>query len=190
MPGRVWYVVAVAVLVASIAGAVWIAVAHVGGITAGLTQIVVPGAATLDLRTPGAYTIFHERTSQVDGRVYESTGVSGLRIAVRSLATGEAVPTRPPGGSSTYNFGGRSGRSVLVFDVRAPGAYEVAAAYDDGRREPRTVLAVGSGFLGTLFATIALSLGVAFAGIAVALLITIVTLLRRRRVLRAAGAIR
>ncbi|MBL8673949.1 MAG: hypothetical protein IPK81_12270 [Rhodospirillales bacterium] len=190
MPGRIWYFVAAAIFVASIAGAVWIAIARTGGMTAGLTQIVVPGGATLELKTPGTYTIFHERTSQVDGRVYESTGISGMRVAVRSVATGKSLVVRSPSGSSTYNFGGRSGRSVLAFDVDQPGAYELTAGYDDGRREPRTVLAVGSGFLGALFATIALSMGIAFAGIAAALLIAIITLLRRRRALRAAGAIR
>ncbi len=187
MPSRVWYVVAAAILIASVAGAVWLAVSRIGNVGAGLVQVVVPGSADLDLKQAGSYTIFHERVSTVDGRVYTAPSVSGLRVTVRSVATGREIATRRPGGSSRYDFGGRSGTSVLAFDVDAPGTYRLEAAYEDGRQQPQTVLAVGTGFVSGLLATIALALGVVFIGIAVAALIFIVVLLKRRRVLAVGG---
>lgn len=187
MPGRGWYVLAALVFLASLAGAVALAISRVGEISSGLVQVVVPGSAVLDLKTPGSYTIFHERTSQVDGRIFTSTDISGLRVTVTSEPTATKVPVRRPTGSSTYNFSGRSGTSVLAVNIDMPGRYRLEAGYDDGRHEPRTVLAVGTGFVGGLLSTIALSAAIALAGMAVALLIVIVVLLRRRRL--TAGAV-
>jgi len=185
MPSRGWYVVAAVILIAAVAGAVSLAVSRIGNVGAGLVQVVVPGGADLDLKQPGSYTIFHERTSTVDGRIYTAPGVSGLRVTVRSLTTGREIAVRRPGGTSRYDFGGRSGTSVLAFDIDAPGMYRLDAAYEGGRQQPQTVLAVGTGFVSGLLTTIALSLGIAFGGIAIALLIFIVVLLKRRRALTA-----
>ncbi|HKU94580.1 MAG TPA: hypothetical protein VJR58_04860 [Vineibacter sp.] len=186
MPSRGWYVVAAVVLIAAVAGAVWIVASRIGDVGAGLVQVVVPGGADLDLKQPGSYTIFHERTSTVGGRIYTAPSVSGLRVTVKSAATGRDVTVRQPAGSSRYDFGGRSGTSVLAFNIDAPGRYRLDAAYEDGRQQPQTVLAVGTGFVSGLLTTIALALGVAFGGIAVALAIFIVVLLKRRRALMAA----
>lgn len=97
------------------------------------------------------------------------------------------IPLRRPTASSTYNFAGRSGASAFVFDVDAPGTYRLTAGYDDGRPQPETVLAVGTGFISGLFSTIALSGGIALAGTGLAMAIFIVVLLRRRRALQSAA---
>ncbi|HJQ60939.1 MAG TPA: hypothetical protein VJ890_28805 [Vineibacter sp.] len=187
MPSRAWYVLAVAIVIGALVAAVWLAVARVGTVGAGLTQIVVPGGADLQLVARGTYTIFHERTSQVDGRLYSGGDVAGLRVAVWSSGAGRNVTLRPAAARSTYNIGGRSGVSLLVFEVDAPGLYRLTAAYDDGRTQPQVVLAVGTGLFSGVLAIIALSGGIALAGTAVALLIFIVVLLRRRRALRGGG---
>jgi hypothetical protein len=181
MTSRGWYVVAALIGVAGIAGAVWVVIAHLGTMTAGLTQIVVPGGADLDLKQAGTYTIYHERTSTVGGRIYQSSGISGLRVTVKAADSGRQIAVRRPAGTSQYNFGGRSGFSALVFDIETPGLYRLEAAYDDGRQEPQTVLAVGTGFVGGLLTTIFLAIGLVFAGLAAAIAIVVVVLLRRRR---------
>lgn len=184
MPSRAWYVVAAAVFFGAIIAAVWLAVARIGGMGEGLVQVVVPGAADLTLNAPGTYTIFHERNSQVGGRIYASDTISGLRVTVRSAASGQDIAVRRPSATSRYNFGGRSGFSAFAFDVDAPGTYRLSAAYDDGRQQPQTVLAVGTGFVGNLLSTIGLVLALAFAGTGAGLAILIVVLLKRRRALR------
>jgi hypothetical protein len=187
MPGRGWYVLAAAILVGSIAGAVWFGAGRVANIDSSLIQVVVPGGADLDLKVRGTYTIFHERRSQVGGTLYNVEDVSGLRVRIRAAASGRDIALRRPAAQSTYSFGGRSGVSMLAFDVEAPGMYRLDAAYDDGRRQPQTVLAVSTGFLGGLFATIAIAGGITLAGVGVAVTIFIVVLLRRRRAMQAAA---
>jgi hypothetical protein len=180
MPSRGWYVVSVAILVGAIAGAIWFTVSRLGGMGTALVQVIVPGGATLELKQPGTYTIYHEGTSTVDGRIYASPNISGLRVSVRS-ADGKDIAVKRPTTTANYNFSGRSGTSVLAFDIDAPGTYRLDAAYGDGRQEPQAVLAVGTGFVGGLLITIALALGISFAGIAAALAIFLVVLLKRRR---------
>lgn len=181
MPGRTWYVVAALVVVGAVAAAVWLAVSRLGGIADGLVQVVVPGSADLALDKPGTYTIFHERVSQAGGRLYTAESISGLRVTVRSGTTGGDVALRRPATASRYDFGGRSGISAFAFDIDAPGTYRLTAAYDDGRQQPRTVLAVGTGFVGGLLSTIGLVLAVAFGGIAAGVAIAVVVLLKRRQ---------
>jgi hypothetical protein len=181
MPSRAWYIVAAIIGVGAIAAAGWLLVVRLGSIGAGLVQILVPGSADLELKTAGTYTIFHERTSQLDGRIYTSTDVSGLRVTVRDVAGGRELAMRRPAGSSTYDFGGRSGVAILAFTVETPGTHRLVAAYEDGRSRPQAVLAVGAGFIGGLVTTILLSVGLVMLGLAVAVLIVIVVVLKRRR---------
>jgi hypothetical protein len=184
MPSRGWYVLAAVIFVGAMAGAVWFAIARAGGIEAGLQQVVVPGGADLNLRTPGTYTIFHERTSRVGGQLYTADDISGLRVTIRSAAAGREIPLRRPSGSSTYNLRGRSGTSVFAFDVDTPGIYRLTGAYGDGRQEPRTVLAVGTGFLADVVSILAISGGIALAGTAISMTMFIIVLLKRRKVRR------
>lgn len=184
MPNRGWYVVAAVVFFGAIVASIWLTVSRLGGIGDSLVQVVVPGSADLTLDAPGTYTIFHERNSQVDGRIYTSESISGLRVTVRSAATGRDVAVKRPTATSQYNYGGRSGFSAFAFDIDAPGTYRLTAAYDDGRREPQTVLAVSTGFIGGLLKTIGLALAIAFGGMAAGLALFIVVLLRRRRALQ------
>jgi hypothetical protein len=185
MTSRAWYFVAALIGIGGIVGAVVVLIAHLGSMTAGLTQIVVPGGADLDLKQAGTYTIYHERTSTVGGRVYQSNGISGLRVAVKSAGTGQPITLRRPTGTSQYNVNGRSGFSALVFDISTPGKYRLDAAYDDGRQQPQTVLAVGTGFVGGLLTTIFLAIGLFFAGLAAAIALAVVVRLRRRRLFAA-----
>lgn len=164
VPGRIWYFIASLFVIAGLAAMAVLLFAELNGISARLTQVVVPGQAELNLNQPGSYTIFHEYQSSVDGHVYAINSVSGLVVTVTSKATGQAIPVVPATANSTYEFGGRSGRSILSFQIAAPGAYQLVAAYSDGRTEPQTVLAVGHGFLGSLVFTVLAGLGVMFAG--------------------------
>ena len=155
-------------------------VKRIGRIGDNLTQVVVPGEATLTLAQPGNYTIFHERESVVDGRVYSSGSLSGLRVTLRNAA-GERVPLSGPAASTRYNFGGRSGVGIFEFKITEPGRYRLSAAYEGGRTEPRTVLAVGSGFVASLLATIFGALAFAFGGVILGAIIAVVVFVKRRK---------
>jgi hypothetical protein len=148
-----------------------------------LIQVVVPGEAEMTLDKPGTYTIFHEERSVVGDRVYVSDNISGLRVTVRSAATGEALAVAPTTLAETYSFGGRSGKSILSFDISQPGVYRLAAAYEDGGSQPQAALAIGHGFLADLLTTIFVSLGMVFGCIAVAVVIVVLVWRKRSQAL-------
>jgi hypothetical protein len=163
---------------------VWSELSTIGS---ALTRVVVPGEQVLALAETGTYTIFHEAESVIDGHLYTATDIQGLKVSI-TAEDGGAVPVTPSSGKESYTLGGHSGVSVLAFDIVKPGSYRLAAAYDDGRSGPMTILAVGRNFLGRLLVTIFGAFGVGFAGFIAALVLTLVTFLRRRRMLRLRAA--
>jgi hypothetical protein len=153
------------------------------GLDDGMTRIVVPGTSVLTLSQPGAYTIYHEPESVIDGKIYASENVNGLRVAVAEDG-GEQVTVTSPGMHSTYSIGGHHGVSVLAFEITKPGRYRLTAAYPGGRSEPVAVLAVGQGFVGRLVMTILGAVGSGLIGFFAALTIALVTFFQRRKMRR------
>lgn len=179
MPSRKGYWLAAAILVAALVAMGIFLGARLSALGQGLIQVVVPGEAALALTEPGTYTIFHERESVVDGRIYASESISGLAVTVRTPA-GAPVALAPVTTSSTYTFGGRTGVAAFTFELATPGSYRLAARYADGRREPRVVLAIGRNFMGSLLTTVFGGLAIAFGGGAIAVWIAVRTFRRRK----------
>ena len=94
---------------------------RLGGIGAGLVQVVVPGEKELVLE-PGFYTIFHERESVVDGRIYQSNGIAGLEVSLADPA-GEPVALTTASMSANYNIPDHRGVSAFQFEAKAAGTY-------------------------------------------------------------------
>ncbi|HTT49292.1 MAG TPA: hypothetical protein VMG39_14990 [Pseudolabrys sp.] len=186
-PGRGWYVLAGVLTVATIAATSLFIVYRINGLGSQLIQVVVPGEAKLTLSEPGSYTVFHEYNSVVDGEVYHANSVSGLSVTVLS-PEGRAITLTTPAASSRYRFSNRTGVSIFTFDVTKPGVYLLAAAYKNSHSEPKTVLTVGTGFIGGIFVTVLISLLIMFAGFGAAVAIGVSTYLARRRA-RLAGAL-
>lgn len=182
MPSRKGYWLAAAILVAALVAMGIFLGARLSALGQGLIQVVVPGEAALALAEPGTYTIFHERESVVDGRIYASESISGLAVTVRTPA-GAPVALAPVTTSSTYTFGGRTGVAAFNFELATPGSYRLAARYADGRREPRVVLAIGRNFMGGLLITIFGALAITFGGGALAVWIAVRTF-RRNKAMR------
>ena len=181
-PGRVWYVVAVLVALAGFAGAGVRVYANLGDLTRGMVQVVVPGEAEMALE-PGRYTIFHEYQSSVDGRIYSGTDVTGLLVRVVPVDGGTPLTLDQLGVTTSYDLGGRSGRSVLAFDVARAGDYRLVAGYPEGEAKSQAVLAVGRGVAGRILSLVFTALGIAFLGVAVAVVIAVITYRRRRAAL-------
>lgn len=178
-PGRGWYVVAIVVFLAGMAGMGAFLLDRLSHIADGLSRFVVPGEQTLTL-APGSYTVFHESRSVIDGRIFDSPGLGGLAVTVTSPA-GAALALEPVTMSGRYDFGGHTGFATFDFTVAEPGDYTVAGRYPDAAGGPETVIAVGRGFIGSLFGTIFGALGIAFGGAAIAAAILVTVLVRRRR---------
>ena len=187
MPGRAWYWIAAAIFVVGASAAAIFLWSRLTGLENQLTQVLVPGSADVVLEKPGTYTIFHEKVSVFDGRYYTADSISGLTFAVATLPDGTPVALTVPGASTSYQIAGRSGVGVLAFEIVEPGSYRLSARYDDGRQEPKTVLAIGRNFVGNLLATIFGSLAIGFASAGIAIAIATVTYLKRRAAIRASA---
>jgi hypothetical protein len=151
-------------------------------VTDSLTQVVVPGKAELDLKHGQTYTVFLEEHSVVRGRVYSTAeSVAGLECRVRSIPKGNAVAVAQSTANTTYDVGGRSGRSVLEFSIQEDGNYEFACDYGQNSPGPEAVMAVGSGIGQGIFRMVAKSLVAVFAGGGLCLLVPLIVLLMRYR---------
>lgn len=185
-PSRWWYVFAAFLVVCGLVFMAAFMVPRIMAVPDTLQRGVVPGAIEIVVNTPGSFTIFHESESVVDGEVFSSGDVSGLRVQVLA-PSGGAVPVVPAGVRSRYAVGGRSGAAIFAFDANLAGTYKLVADYKSGAAEPRVVLAVGTGFLQGLLVTIFGALGIAGAGIGGGGLVTILTY-RKRKAAKAAHA--
>lgn len=179
-PSRWYYGLAAFIAVAGIALSISTMISGISSMGSEMQQVVVPGNSDLQLLEVGEHTIFYENQSVVDGRVY-STGddIPGLQIEVKNKTTGIKVATYTPGGSFSYSFGGRTGRSVLAFNIDRPGTYVLSAGYPEGISGPQVVLAVGHGLAGSIVSGIMLPMVLFFGSIAVAVIIVILTYLKR-----------
>lgn len=185
MRSRLWFVVAGVIAIAGIAGAVSYLLPRLGGISARLTQFMVPGSATINLAEAGTYTIYHEDRSLVDGEYYSSRAVDGLVVRVQS-PSGRDVPVARTATTSSYSFGDRGGTSILEFTIDTPGAYRFTGTLR-GRNQPRVVLAVGKGVVGAIFEMVGVTLVIVFGSLGVAGAILAIVLIQRRKAPAAAS---
>ena len=179
MRSPVWFVVAGAIAIGGIAGAVFYLLPRLGGISAMMVQFVVPGTATINLAEAGAYTIFHEEKSVVGGEYYSSRTVDGLTVRVESPA-GVNIPVVKSTTSTSYSFGSRSGTSILEFTVDKPGPHRFTGTMR-GRGEPKVVLAVGKGVVGAIFEMVGVTLAIVFGALGAAGAILAIVLVQRRK---------
>ena len=161
MPGRKGYVAAAVLFVLGLTAAGAFLFLRLPDLGEGIQQVVVPGATELRLEEPGGYTIYHETGVTVDGRYYASDEVAGLAVSITDPG-GAPIEVRGAGTTTSYEFGGRKGRSVL---------------------------GVSHGFGQGLAITIGGTLALAFGSASVALGLAIVTFVRRHRARRGQVAV-
>jgi hypothetical protein len=180
-PSRGWYVLALAVFIATLAGAgpPLMRLLFVELDDDQFVRVSAPGRVELSLGQVGTYTIFHEGPpSVVDGRLDVLENITGLRVTVRSRA-GDPVPVYATRGKLSYSSEGRSGASVFDFTVQRPGIYDLVATYDDGGEQRKAVLAIAHEFSKNLWTAVGLMFG-AFGGMGIAVAIAIGVFLKRR----------
>ena len=181
MRSPVWFVVAGLIALAGFAGELFHLMPRLDAADAGMVRVVVPGNAVLTLDKAGPYTVYHEKSSTVDGRYYASDNVSGLRLRLTDEATGAPVKLTEPTMHSNYTIGNKTGSSIYAFTIDRPGRYRLAADLADGRGEPNAVLAIEQGMLGEMFSLIFGALAIAFAALGIAGAIVLVVLWRRSK---------
>jgi hypothetical protein len=161
-----------------------------------LTQVVIPGSAEITFPKAGAYAVYYEYRSVVDGVRYAGSKTPPrLDCRLRS-ATGKeisAVPDYVEGNAYTTRAGARAGVFFKSISIDEPGSYRFACQYPDGSRKPEIVVAVGPnlawefiGIAAKWAVAVLAGLAVLAASFVVAAVVAIGVAVKRRQSARAA----
>ncbi|NLJ75174.1 MAG: hypothetical protein GX331_09320 [Firmicutes bacterium] len=178
-PSRRWYGAAGLIFVAGIGLFVFLLLS---GISSSIEQLgdpmVMPGTVEIRLEETGIYTIYLERTRVMDGTLYESVNVSGLKCAVKNSDTGQIVEVSSPRINTNYSWRGRRGMSVFELEIETPGMYEISGYYELGEG-PKAVLVVGKDFRQSLGRSILFSIGALIVTLVISITIVMGTMFKR-----------
>jgi hypothetical protein len=180
VPSRGYYVLAVVVFLLGAGLLAFTIRKGLKGIGDKLQPVAAPGKSDLMLAAPGGYTIFYESVSVSEDSDY-STGenVPEIECALISKSTGAPVKLSPSASNITFQFGKRSGKSVLNFQINRPGVYELNWRYPDGRYRPESVLAVGHGVEENIVRTVVEGIAIMLGTFAASGGIVIITAVKR-----------
>ncbi len=116
-----------------------------------LTQVIVPGSADVSFLKAGAYAVYYEYRSAIDGEHYSRHEYPpSMKCELRSKVTGKAVmlaPSDVKGNIYNTHYPVRAGVLYRVISIDQPGVYTFSCQYLDGRESPKSVLAVGPNFV-------------------------------------------
>ena len=186
LPSRLYYVLAAMVAVFGVVAFAYFLVHGIQAAGRDLQRFQVPGSRVFELPRAKSYTVYHEYQSFLDGKAYANPkGLPGLTLTVKSNTTGREFPARAAALNSHYEFGAYKGQSLFQFSIPEPGSYTLIADYGVNGSGSVTVLSLSSGFGMTLTLYILGSIGIMIVALMSALLLSLITWLRRRRVLRA-----
>jgi hypothetical protein len=110
-----------------------------------LTQVVVPGSAEIHIPESGAYAVYYEYRSVVDGVTYSREEIPPrLRCQLISASTGKALMLAQSNvKGDVYVYPERAGVMFKRVDIDQPGIYNFSCRYANGRSYPKNVMAVG-----------------------------------------------
>lgn len=174
-PGRWLYGLAILLFVGGIGGTLYFFVSRLRNLDDQLQTARMPGRTELQLQKAGTYTIFFE--SSPGSPTYPTD------LELKLTRQGTEVPLSPVTGRYTYSIGSRSGVGILEFTITEPGSYVLEGGYEDGKG-PQAVLTVGHGFMMYILITILGSFLLGFATAGTALVIGVVTFIKRYRASR------
>jgi hypothetical protein len=173
-PGRIWYLAAVLLFAAGVAWLVFGFVSLSSKVD-GFSRVPLPAGGTVTLTHSGGYVVYYEGAGANTGHI------PGFTVHIQPAAPPAAVGSlRSYTASVTYTIGAHQGRAVLTLEVVHPGRFLVqtsgATAVAGG-----SDLAFGSSVAGSIVTTVLLSIGLIFLGLAAAIVLFIIRLIRTRR---------
>jgi hypothetical protein len=140
-PGRVWYLVALAVIVA---GPAWLlaGLAALNGQIDSFQRVALPGNGEITLTHSGRYVIYYEGPGAAAGNA------PALTVRLRALSASAAVQGITPSDSFSFSFGSHADTAVLNLKIAHPGRFLLQARAPAAPAGSR--LAVGSSVGGSL----------------------------------------
>jgi hypothetical protein len=120
-----------------------------------LTRVTVPGSAEIDFPKAGAYAVYYEYRSVINGVNYiRDKYPPRINCQLRSKATGEDIEIASPNiEGDIYATRNQEHVGVLIksISINQPGVHIFSCRYMDGRSNPQIVLAVGPNIIWEFF---------------------------------------
>lgn len=178
-PRRKLYFVSLAVL---LLGIVLFFIVLIQGVYSTLnaldTRVIVPGTSIIELEEAGKYSIFWEYDSVIDGKLFQTDSINGLKCTLMKVNTGELITLESPSVNASYSVSGREGQNIYEFNIAETGKYELKAWYENGEGE-ETVLAIGKGFGMAIVRTVLISVIILFVTVGTFISIFIIAFRRK-----------
>jgi hypothetical protein len=118
-PGRIWYLLALAVFMAGVA---WLAVGivSVSSQVNGFQRVPLPQGGLVSLSHSGGYVLYYEGPGAASGQF------PSFNVRVSPASAGASVQSlQAYTADVNYTFGSRQGRAVLTLQVSHPGTFRV-----------------------------------------------------------------
>lgn len=116
-----------------------------------LTRVIVPGSAEVYFPEAGAYAVYYEYRSEIDGVSYvRSQFPPIMNCQLVSKKTGENIELASPNVlGEIYSTGskGRAGVLMKSISINQPGFHVFSCRYLDNSSQPEVVLTVGPNFI-------------------------------------------
>lgn len=120
-----------------------------------LTQVVVPGSAEINFPKAGAYAVYYEYRSVIDGVKYvRAKHPPNLDCQLKSKATGadiELAPDYVEGNVYSTQNQERVGVLIKSITIKNPGTYTFSCQYSNESTNPDIVLAIGPNIVWEFF---------------------------------------
>lgn len=157
-----------------------------------LRQVIVPSSVDLTFSKPGAYGVYYEYYSFLNGRKFDTgKGPPSLDCHLTSRETGgviRAVPDYVETNTYSSKDQDRAGVLIMSITIPDPGSYSFACEYQNGKTQPEIVLSVGPNFMWEFFKifwdigrSILGGLVIVFCSAAVSLIVVLIITLKRSR---------
>jgi hypothetical protein len=120
-----------------------------------LTKVIVPGSAEINFPKVGAYAVYYEYRSVINGVNYvRDKFLPSINCQLRSKATGKNIELASPHAEGNMYATQNQERVGVLFksiSINQPGVHIFSCRYTDGRLNPEIVLAVGPNIIWELF---------------------------------------
>lgn len=120
-----------------------------------LTRVIVPGSVEIFFPKAGAYAVYYEYRSVIDGvRYIHHKYPPKLNCVLKSKASGADVELASPNvEGNIYSTKNQEHVGVLLksISINQPGVHILSCRYMDGSSNPQIVLAVGPNFIWEFF---------------------------------------
>jgi hypothetical protein len=170
-PGRIWYLAAVAVFLGGVAWLVF-GLISVGHQIDSFPRVPLPAGGAVTLNHSGGYVIYYEGPGAKSGQI------PGFHVRIVPAASSPQMGSlKSYSGSLTYSFGSHQGRAVLALRVARGGRFLVEPSGAPSHSD----LAFGSSIAGGIVGIVLGSIALIFAGIAVAIVLLVIRIVKTRR---------